>query len=100
MALGALLIKQIVGCSDTDLVENVAENPYMQFFIGLREFGSTNPFGSSTLVAFHKRFSDGEIARISALVITRVHITTFKVCVASTLTIYALACAFLSCFLS
>lgn len=71
MALGALLVKQIVGCSDADLVENVAENPYMQFFIGLREFGSTCPFGASTLVAFRKRFPDGEIARINALVVER-----------------------------
>lgn len=71
MALGALLIKRIVGCSDAALVENVAENPYMQFFIGMREFGSECPFGASTLVAFRKRFPDGEIARINALVVER-----------------------------
>lgn len=71
MALGALLIKQVTGFTDAALVDNVAENPYMQFFIGLSEFGSTCPFGASTLVAFRKRFPDDEVLRINALVAER-----------------------------
>lgn len=71
MALGALLIKQVTGCSDAALVDNVAENPYMQFFLGLREFGSTRPFGAPALAAFRKRFPDEETARINALVVER-----------------------------
>lgn len=61
MALGSLIIKQMVGCSDEELVCQIAENPYFQFFIGLKEFADTCPFGASTLVAFRKRFSEDDI---------------------------------------
>ena len=35
MALGSLLIKQETGLSDEGVVQNIVENPYMQYFIGL-----------------------------------------------------------------
>ncbi len=55
MALGALLIQRRLKCSDEWLVKHVGENPYLQFFIGMKEYGPC-PFGVSTLVAFRKRF--------------------------------------------
>ncbi len=63
MALGALLIQRRLKCSDTWLVKHVGENPYLQFFIGMKEYGPC-PFGASTLVAFRKRFSEEDIAAI------------------------------------
>ena len=36
----------------------------MQYFIGMKEYGSTCPFGASTPVAFRKRFSPEDIAEI------------------------------------
>ena len=35
MALGALIIKARLGLTDEELVEQIKENPYLQFFIGL-----------------------------------------------------------------
>ena len=35
MALGALIIKQRLKVSDEETVEQICENPYLQFFIGL-----------------------------------------------------------------
>ena len=35
MALGALIIKARLGLTDEELVEQISENPYLQFFIGL-----------------------------------------------------------------
>ena len=35
MALGSLLIQKKYGLSDRELVEEIKENPYLQFFIGL-----------------------------------------------------------------
>lgn len=64
MALGALIIKQRLSCSDEWVVRHVSENPYLQFFIGLKEYSDSCPFGSSTMVAFRKRFSDDDIARL------------------------------------
>ncbi len=63
MALGALLIQRRLKCSDEWLVKHVGENPYLQFFIGMKEYGPC-PFGASTLVAFRKRFSEEDMAAI------------------------------------
>jgi IS5 family transposase len=35
MALGALIIKEKLGTSDRETVEQIRENPYLQYFIGL-----------------------------------------------------------------
>ena len=63
MALGALLIQRRLKCSDEWLVKHIGENPYLQYFIGMKEYGSC-PFGASTLVAFRKRFSEQDLAAI------------------------------------
>ena len=65
MALGSLLIKQRLRCSDEQVIQHISENPYMQFFIGLKEYTSRCPFGESTLVAFRKRFTEDELAQIN-----------------------------------
>ena len=64
MAFGALLIKQRLKCSDEWIVKHISENPYLQYFIGMKEYGSSCPFGASTMVAFRKRFSPEDIAEI------------------------------------
>ena len=63
MALGALLIQRRLKCSDQWLVKHIGENPYLQYFIGMKKFGPC-PFGASTLVAFRKRFSEEDLAVI------------------------------------
>ncbi|VXD22689.1 transposase (fragment) [Planktothrix paucivesiculata PCC 9631] len=37
MALGALIIKEKLGISDRETVEQIKENPYLQYFIGLSD---------------------------------------------------------------
>ena len=37
-ALGALIIKQEEGFSDEATVQHIQENPYMQYFCGIKEF--------------------------------------------------------------
>ena len=63
MVLGALLIQRRLKCSDAWLVKHIGENPYLQYFIGMKEYGPC-PFGASTLVAFRKRFSEEDMAAI------------------------------------
>ncbi len=63
VALGALLIQRRLKCSDEWLVKHIGENPYLQYFIGMKEYGRC-PFGASTLVAFRKRFSEEDLAVI------------------------------------
>ena len=40
MALGALIIQEKLGTSDRETVEQVRENPYLQYFIGLESYPS------------------------------------------------------------
>lgn len=37
MALAALIIKEKLGTSDRETVEQIKENPYLQYFIGLSD---------------------------------------------------------------
>ena len=57
MALGALIIQTKFQYSDREPVEQIAENPYLQYFIGLPSFREEAPFDASTLVLFRKRIS-------------------------------------------
>ena len=37
IAYGALLIKERLGITDEETLEQISENPYLQYFLGLRE---------------------------------------------------------------
>src|SRR5699024_5290538 len=56
LALGSLLIKEKLGCSDEETVQAITENPYLQYFIGLHEFQEKAPFDASSMTYFRKRF--------------------------------------------
>ena len=62
MALGALIIQTKFQYSDRELVEQITENPYLQYFIGLPGYQEEPPFGASTLVLFRKRIDAQMIA--------------------------------------
>ena len=62
MALGALIIQTKFQYSDRELVEQITENPYLQYFIGLPGYQEEPPFDSSTLVLFRKRINAQMIA--------------------------------------
>lgn len=57
MALGALIIQAKFQYADRELVEQITENPYLQYFIGLPGYQEEAPFDASTLVLFRKRIS-------------------------------------------
>lgn len=53
--IGAVLIKHKLSVSDEESVEQIRENPYLQYFIGLKGFQSQAPFAPSLLVDVRKR---------------------------------------------
>lgn len=57
LALGSLIIQNRFQYSDRELVEQLAENPYLQYFIGLPGYQTEAPFDASTLVWFRKRIT-------------------------------------------
>lgn len=65
MALGALIIKERLGTSDEETVEQIRENPYLQYFLGLWEYSEAAPFESSTMVHFRKRLKLELVGRIN-----------------------------------
>jgi IS5 family transposase len=69
IVVGSLIIKQTLNCSDEWIVRHISENPYLQYFIGIKEYQDSCPFGASTLVAFRKRFSINEWAEINEMLI-------------------------------
>jgi hypothetical protein len=69
MALGALIIKQRLRVSDEETVEQIRENPYLQFFLGLSGFTTEIPFDASMMVYFRKRFGAKTLGEINELLI-------------------------------
>lgn len=57
LALGSLIIQNRFQYSDRELVEQLSENPYLQYFIGLPGYQAQAPFDASTLVWFRKRIT-------------------------------------------
>lgn len=57
LALGSLLVQNKLGCSDRELVEQLTENPYLQYFIGMPGYKAKPPINASTLVLFRKRIT-------------------------------------------
>lgn len=68
MALGALIIKERLRVSDEEAVEQIRENPYLQFFLGLREYSNEAPFDPSMFVHFRKRFSEDVLKQTNELI--------------------------------
>ena len=69
MALGALIIKQRLRISDDETLEQIRENPYLQFFLGLSGFTNEMPFDASMMVYFGKRFGAKTLGEINELLI-------------------------------
>jgi hypothetical protein len=55
LALGSLIIQTKYQYSDRELVEQLTENPYYQYFVGLPGYQENPPIDVSTLVLFRKR---------------------------------------------
>lgn len=71
MALGALIIQTKFQYADRELVEQIAENPYLQYFIGLPGYQEEAPFDASTLVLFRKRISAEMLMEANEYLLTR-----------------------------
>ena len=74
VAFGAQIIKHKLNLSDEEVVEQIRENPYLQFFIGFEEFRSEAPFDSSLMTTFRKRFNLEDVFDINDLIEERVRL--------------------------
>jgi transposase, IS5 family len=67
MALGALIIKERLKLTDEETVAQLRENPYLQYFIGLKEYSTKAPFDASLMVHFRSRITPELLMRINEL---------------------------------
>ena len=65
MAMVALIIKERLGASDKETIEQIRENPYLQYFIGMTTYSSQAPFDSSMFVHFRQRIGVNLVNKIN-----------------------------------
>ena len=70
IAFGALFINTFCHLTDEGTVQELQENSYMQYFVGLREFYAEPLFDPTMMVHFRKRFPVEEVAKINEYVCT------------------------------
>ncbi len=68
VALGALIIKERIGASDEETVEQIRENHYLQYFLGLKEYKDEPLFHPTMFVYFRKRFPSDTLNRINEMI--------------------------------
>lgn len=68
IALGALIIKERLCTSDEETVQQIQENPYLQYFLGFEAYQDVAPFDPSMFVYFRKRFGDKSMADINEII--------------------------------
>jgi hypothetical protein len=73
MALGSALIKRRLDISDEEVVEQIRENPYLQYFIGEEAYRNEAPFDPSMMVHFRKRLSVEMLNEVNEEVIAEEH---------------------------
>jgi IS5 family transposase len=71
MALGALIIKEKLGTSDRETVEQIRENPYLQYFLGISAYSNEAPFEASMLVHFRKRIGKDLLNKVNKKMVMR-----------------------------
>jgi len=68
VAPGALIIKERPGASDGETVEQIRENPYLQYFSGFKEYREEEPFHPTMFVHFRKRISREMLGKVNEAV--------------------------------
>ena len=70
MVVGALIIKHVEGLSDEKTIEEIQENPYMQYLLGLPAFTEKPIFASELFVLIRRRL-DCEFFNMLTLILAK-----------------------------
>ena len=65
IAFGSLIIKERLKLTDEETVAQIRENPYLQYFIGMQEYSTKQPFDPSLMVHFRSRISAEMLQRVN-----------------------------------
>jgi hypothetical protein len=69
MVIGAVIIKHVLNIDDREVVEQIKENIYLQYFVGMSGFQTKAPFDASLMVAIRKRLGEGVMNQFNKLVL-------------------------------
>jgi hypothetical protein len=72
IALGSLIIKERLGISDRETVEQIKENPYLQYFIGRNHYSHEAPYDASLLVRFRERINVNLVNQINQRMVNKI----------------------------
>jgi hypothetical protein len=65
LALGSLIIKEKLDITDEETVEQIRENPYLQFLVGMEGFRDETLFDPSMMVYFRRRITPKMLSQIN-----------------------------------
>ncbi len=71
VALGSLIIKERLGTTDRETVLQIAENPYLQYFLGFGEYKDDVPFDHTLMTHFRKRFTTEMLSAINEAIVRK-----------------------------
>jgi len=63
--LGSLIIQELMDWDDREVIDQIEENPYLQYFLGYQEFSDRRVFDPSLLVTIRKRLNRESIADLT-----------------------------------
>jgi hypothetical protein len=67
VALGSLIIQKRLQLSDRETVQQIVENPYLQYFIGLGTYQDHPPFPPSLMTHFRKRLGEKVLREVNEI---------------------------------
>jgi IS5 family transposase len=70
VVIGSLIIKHMMNLDDREVVDQISENIYMQYFLGYRSFSIEPPFDPSLFVEFRKKLGADQINAINEKIIS------------------------------
>jgi hypothetical protein len=72
VVIGAMIIKHMKKLSDEEVIRDISENPYYQYFLGFKDFQYRKVFVPSLFVAIRKRLGAEQLQEINHLFLSEV----------------------------
>ncbi len=69
MVIGAVIIKHMLNIDDREVVAQIQENMYLQYFVGLSSFTTEEPFDASLMVSIRYRPGQDVMEEFNQLVL-------------------------------
>ena len=79
VVIGSMIIKHMMNLDDREVVDQISENIYMQYFLGYQSFSVDPPFDPSLFVEFRKKLGMDQVNAINEkIILLKTHLETPK----------------------